>query len=143
MPDFAERNMPSFQQRQLIFREIFVQEVQAKTGLEFFRTGRRAAEPCRSSKASCASRTASAMAERGMRPPQRLLQMKSHDRPSATSSKTCPTMMCVPLKEGLLWQISGPEHNIWPRLNSFRQLFAVFMVSILKAHGMKKSKLAD
>jgi len=96
-----------FQERQLVFRKIFVQQIQAKAGSECFRTGRRAGRLYRSSNASCASRTASAIAVNGMRPPQRRLQIKSHDRPSATSSKTCQTMMRVPLNVGLPWQISG------------------------------------
>jgi len=33
--------------------------------------------------------------------------MKSHDLPSATSSKTCHTMIRVPLKVGLPWQMRG------------------------------------
>ncbi len=105
--DLTKRNVPIPQERPLVHREVFVQQIQAKAGSELFRAGRRAATPYRSSNASCASRTASATALNGMRPPQRVLQMKSHDRPSATSSNTCHTMIRVPLNVGLPWQISG------------------------------------
>ena len=99
--NLAEANVPLSEKRQLIFWKIFVQQVQAAASSKLFRGGGRTLRPDAPSQASSASFTASATAANGMRPPQRTLQMKSHERPSATSSKTCQTMMRVPLKVGL------------------------------------------
>lgn len=105
--NLSERDVLLFQKRQLIFGKVFVQQVQATASSELFRAGRRTMRPESPSQVFSASFTASATAANGMRPPQRTLQMKSQERPSATSSNTCQTMIRVPLKVGLPWQISG------------------------------------
>ncbi len=98
---------PLPQERVLIFGKILVEQVHAAASAGDLDAWWECRRPCSSKKECCASRTASATAASGMRPPQRLLQMKSHDRPSATSSSTCQTMMRVPLNVGLPWQICG------------------------------------
>lgn len=105
--NLPETNSPLFQRRQLIVGKVLVEKNQATADLELFRTDRRLRRFDPPSHASSASFTASATAARGRRPPQRTLQMKSQERPSATSSSTCQTMMRVPLKVGLPWQITG------------------------------------
>jgi hypothetical protein len=122
--DLAEGNMPIPQQGPLILREVFVQQVQAAASSTDLRFGKRTGRPCGFSHASRASRTASATAASGIFPPQRLLQMNSQERPSATSSNTCQTMIRVPLNVGLPWQISGSATMYRP--NSMRCL-AFFM----------------
>jgi hypothetical protein len=100
-------NPPFHQERFLVLRKVLVQEVQATTRSGSLCAVRRARESFGSSQTSFASRTASATAASGTRPPHRTLQMKSQDRPSATSSNTCQTIMRVPLNVGWPWQISG------------------------------------
>jgi hypothetical protein len=105
VPNLAEVNPPLFEQWPLIFGKVFVEKIQAASARPF-RVRRR--DCSRSpSQASSASFTASATAASGMRQPQRVLQMKSQERPYATSSNTCQAIMRVPLKVGLPWQISG------------------------------------
>ena len=87
--NLPEGDMPRLQQWPLVLRKVFVQQIQAASSSETFRGARLAGRPYRSSNACLASRTASATPARGIRPPQRVLQMNSHDRPSATSSNTC------------------------------------------------------
>lgn len=99
--NLPERNPPPPQKRPLVFGEVFVEKIQAAARSEAFCRGIRRGRPCISSQASRASRTASATAANGILPPQRVLQMNSHDLPSATSSNTCHTMMRVPLNVGL------------------------------------------
>jgi len=94
--NLPKRNSPLPKRRALIFGKILVQQVQGAAMV--------GAAP---SQADWASFTASATADKGMRPFQRLLQINSHERPSATSSSTCQTMIRVPLKVGCPWQISG------------------------------------
>jgi len=122
-PHLPERDVPLPQQRPLVFREVLVQQVQAaaRAGVLGLRTGRRYGR----SQASPASRTASATAASGIRPPQRVPQMKSQDRPSATSSNTCQTMMRVPLKVGWPWQMAGSATMYWP--SSIRRFASRFM----------------
>lgn len=99
-------NPPANQDCPLVLREILVEPVQAaRTGVPAERRGCR--RPPLSNKASRASFTASPTATNGMRPPHRVLQINSHERPAATSSRTCQTMMRVPLKVGLPRQIAG------------------------------------
>ena len=125
--NLPERNAPFLQQWPLIFREIFVQQTHATASSAALGAGR----PYGSSHASLASRTASATAASGIFPPQRVLQMKSHDRPSATSSNTCHTMMRVPLNVGLPWHISGSATMYRP--SSTRCFTPLFMGKIVCA----------
>jgi hypothetical protein len=113
-PDLPEGDAPASQQQSLIIREILVQKIQATDSPASLREDRRRGLFCDSSQASRASRTDSATAASGIRPPQRVLHMNSHDRPSTTSSNTCQTMMRVPLNVGLPWQTSGSATIYWP-----------------------------
>jgi hypothetical protein len=106
-PDLPEWYMPLLQEGPLVLREVFVQQVQAAASEAALLDGVRAELPVCGNQAARASLSASATAARAMRPPQRLLQINSHDLPSATSSSTCQTIMRVPLKVGCPWQISG------------------------------------
>jgi hypothetical protein len=113
---------PTVKHVALVIREVFVQQDHTVAGASV--SGEKAGCNCpRSfSHARPANRTASLTAAKGMRPPQRVLQMKSHVRPAATSSRTCQTMMRVPLKVGLPWQIAGSATIYWPssiRLDCF------------------------
>ncbi len=107
MSDLAKRDAPLLESWSLIVGKVFVEHVHAAANSESFLGRRRPVPPCNSCQASPASRTASATAARGIFPLQRVLQIKSQERPAAASSKTCQTMMRVPLKVGLPWQISG------------------------------------
>jgi len=105
--NLPERNSPGAKQGPLVVREVLVQQVQAGVSTGRLENGGRASLPRLSSQDSRDSLTASPTAAREIRPPQRVPQINSQDRPSATSSSTCQTMMRVPLKVGLPWQISG------------------------------------
>lgn len=129
--DAAEGNPPSPKLGQLILGEILVQQVQATANSTEPGSAARCFPADGDSQALCARRTASATAASGRRPLQRWLQMKSQERPSATSSKTCQTMMRVPLKVGLPWQISGSATMYRP--SSMRPAFcclALLMAAI-------------
>ncbi len=106
-PDLSEWYMLLLQEWPLVLREVLVQKVQAAARETARLDGVRAELPVCGNQAARASFSASATAPRAMRPPQRWLQINSHDLPSATSSSTCQTMMRVPLKVGCPWQISG------------------------------------
>lgn len=112
--NFPERNPPSTKQGALVVREVLVQQIQAGASAVRFEKGRRDNLPRLSSHDCRESLTASPTAAREIRPPQRVLQMNSQDRPSATSSSTCQTMMRVPLNVGFPWQISGSATIYWP-----------------------------
>ena len=112
--NLPERNSPGAKQGPLVIREVLVQQVQAGASSACLENGGRASRPRLSSQDCRDSLTASPTAAREIRPPQRVPQIKSHDRPSATSSSTCQTMMRVPLKVGLPWQISGSATMHWP-----------------------------
>ena len=107
VPNLPVRNSPCSKKEALVCRKVLVQQVQAAAkvlnGAEVSSTSR----PLPSNHAFLASWTASATAASGMRPLHRVLQIKSHDLPAATSFRTWKTMMRVPLKVGLPWQISG------------------------------------
>jgi len=113
-PNLPYADPPMLEQGQLVVGKVFVQQVQAAAKACRFSCGRRTGCLYRASKASCASRTASVTAAVGMRPPQRVLQINSHERPSATSSSTCQTIIRVPLNVGFPWQISGSATMYWP-----------------------------
>jgi hypothetical protein len=98
--DLPEWYMPLLQEWPLVLREVFVQQVQAAASEAPLVDGVWAEFAVSGNQAARASFSASATAARAMRPPQRLLQINSHDLPSATSSSTCHTMMRVPLKVG-------------------------------------------
>jgi hypothetical protein len=118
-----EPNAPRLKKGRLVCRKVFVQQIQAAAKSEALR---RAGLPCWSSQALCANLTASATAAKGIRPSQRTLQIKSQERPSATSSSTCQTMIRVPLKVGWPWQIKGSammcRPNSIPRAEPFLPL---------------------
>jgi hypothetical protein len=99
--NFSERYPPLAQLGPLVVREVLVQQVQAGASTGRLERGGRANLPRSSSHDWRESLTASATAEREIRPPQRVPQIKSQERPSATSSSTCQTMIRVPLKVGL------------------------------------------
>jgi hypothetical protein len=112
--NLPERNPPGAKQRPLVIGEVLIQQVQAGASAVRLDKGSRANLP-RSSSHDCRdSLTASATAASEILPPQRVPQIKSQDRPSATSSSTCQTMMRVPLNVGFPWQISGSAAMNWP-----------------------------
>ena len=85
--DLTEGNPPLSQRRSLVLRKVLVQEIQAAASEGRLGNFLLVKE---SSQASRASLSASAIAASGMRPPQRVLQIKSQDRPAATSSSASP-----------------------------------------------------
>jgi len=117
--DLPKRNPPPAEHHALVFRKVLVEQVQAATAVASEAGAPATKRPPLSSQARRESLTASATAANGIRPPHRVLQMKSQERPSATSSSTCQTMMRVPLNVGLPWQISGSATMYWP--NSSRR----------------------
>jgi len=114
MANFPERNPPRAKQCPLIVREVLVQQIQAGASAVRLENGGRDNLPRLSSQDCRESLTASPTAAREIRPPQRVLQINSQDRPSATSSSTCQTIMRVPLNVGFPWQISGSATMYWP-----------------------------
>lgn len=117
--NLPKRNPPPAQHHALVFRKVLVEQIQAATAVAPGAVVPATSRPPLSSQARRESLTASATAVNGIRPPHLLLQMKSQERPSATSSSTCQTMMRVPLNVGLPWQTSGSATMYWP--NSSRR----------------------
>ena len=86
---------------------------------------------------------ASPTAANGNRFPQRTLQMKSQERPSATSSSTCQTIMRVPLNVGFPWQIVGSTTMYWPSSSRCDERFLVlpvFMFTIYRENTLTSSR---
>lgn len=100
-------NPPSPQLKDLINAEIFVQYVHAAACSPA--VSRRC--PRSSSNERRATATDSAIAARDTLPPQ-AFTIALGDIPCANSSRTCQTMIRVPLKVGLPWHISGSA-TIW------------------------------
>jgi hypothetical protein len=98
--NFPERNPPGTKQGSLVVGKVLVQKVQAGVSAAGLERRGRANLPRLSSQDCRESFTASPTAAREIRPLQRVPQIKSQDRPSATSSSTCQTMIRVPLKVG-------------------------------------------
>ncbi len=112
--NFTKRYPPRAKQGPLVIRKVLVQQIQAGVSAAVLGNGGRDNLPRLSSQDCRESLTASPTAAREIRPPQRVLQINSHDRPSATSSSTCQTIMRVPLNVGFPWQISGSATMYWP-----------------------------
>ena len=107
LSNLSKRYAPIMKEVLLVIGEVFVQQVQAAASAACPDGDVLTNLPRLSSQARRESLTASATAAKAMRPPQRVLQINSQERPSATSSRTCQTIIRVPLKVGLPWQISG------------------------------------
>jgi len=114
LANLTKRYSPIMKDELLVVREVFVQQVQAAANAVCPDGDVSTNLPRLSSQAWRESLTASATAAKAMRPPQRVLHMNSQERPSATSSRTCQTMIRVPLKVGFPWQISGSATIYWP-----------------------------
>src|SRR3989304_6376835 len=103
-------NPPRTQLGTLAGNDIFIKDVQPARRTVFF-----------SEKDRLATRTASVIASRLIAPSYSEM-ISSHVVPSATMSITCLTMIRVPLKVGLPWQISGSVTMYSPSFRRFIDL---------------------
>jgi len=108
--DAPAMNPPRTQLGTLAGNDIFIKDVQPARRIVLF---------CESDRP--ASRTASAIASRLIAPSYSAM-ICSHAMPSATISRTGSTMMRVPLKVGLPWQISGSVTTYSPSFRRFIDL---------------------
>src|SRR3989441_1796995 len=120
-----EWDAPFTQLLALIVPDVFIQQIHAAAGNS---SGWRR-RPCRSSKERRARLTLSAMAERVIFPSQ-ALTISAGDMPWASSSRICQTMMRVPLKVGLPWQISGSATMCSPSSRRLGLPFALVFISL-------------
>ena len=130
--NFPKRYPPRTEHGSLVIREVLVQQIQAGVSAGVLENGGRDNLPRLSSQDCRESLTASPTAASEIRPPQRVLQINSQDRPSATSSSTCHTIMRVPLNVGFPWQISGSATMYWPSSTRWEKpcgaLFSPFLI---------------